>query len=122
MQKLGKSGRRNRQVIFTESQLNKMIEESRTKAYDAYLNYQNSGASRYLRTQEKHEAMADTLQSVLDSYGIREREKHLSAQIGLAHTYLRGEYIDDPELSQNIRYVLRIVEELNDYIKLSRGY
>ena len=103
-------------MIMPKHFIDKYIEEYRKKAHNAYMNYQGSGSPRYLKTQEKYEGLADTLQAASDASETIARERNL--RMGIEEMYesiQSGEMTDIDDLTFKI-------EELHEYIKLQRGY
>lgn len=55
-------------MIIQKSAIEKMIDQADRKAERAYMNYQETGAQRYAREQEKAEDLADALRMALSAY------------------------------------------------------
>ena len=103
-------------MIMDEKKLNKLIEQHRDKANEAYMNYQASGTARYLKSYEEHQAMADTLLSARDSKITADTERTLRTEVEQMYDLVRGGNMTE------IDKVVKKIEYLHGYIKLQRGH
>lgn len=67
--------------VFTEEKINKLIREHEEKSEKAYLEYQNSGMSRYDRLYREHEDWCDTLRVVINAKSHADRDRKMTTEI-----------------------------------------
>lgn len=68
-------------MIIQKSAIEKMIDQADRKAERAYMNYQETGAQRYAREQEKAEDLADALRMALSAYDDHTKLMALKAEL-----------------------------------------